>query len=167
MYQPNAVEIIVDYKIVIAIPAPIGANRPIPDSHYEPKTARKPKPVMVAVYPLDSVTVGNADAFKTSVLKGVVNMEALVVWPVVAVPAVVVNVLCLIPSPVVMLFHFWFCMNIVAARRRWRHVPLIGARHGTSVLGLGVRRLGMLGHGRRTPSKRPRIRIDFGLMMCP
>src|ERR1700758_2431151 len=57
----GVVGILVDDKVIAAVPAPVRANWPVPVRHLEIEPAREPEAVMVAVNPLDVVAVGWAE----------------------------------------------------------------------------------------------------------
>ena len=102
----GVVGILVDDKVIAAVPAPVRANWPVPVRHLEIETAREPKAVMVAVNPLDVVAVGWAETLEAAVLERMVQMKALVVRAVVPVPMVVADVLGLVNLTVRVAIHF-------------------------------------------------------------
>src|SRR5262249_57735868 len=86
---PGMVEIVVDDEIVVAVPAPVGTNGPIPESYFKIKTSGEPEAVMVAVDSFNAITERRSNVLEAAMLEGMINVITLVVRCVVAVPAVV------------------------------------------------------------------------------
>jgi hypothetical protein len=88
----DMVGVLVYDEIIAAVPAPICTNWPVPGSNFKVKTARQPEAVMIWIEAFNSVTVRGAKMFETAMLERMVNVEALIVRPVVPVPVVLVDV---------------------------------------------------------------------------
>jgi hypothetical protein len=78
-----------DEIVVVTVPAPVGSDGPVPISDLEVEAARKPETVMVGIKAVNAVTIGRAKVLEAAVLKRVVEVVALVVRAVVAIPVVV------------------------------------------------------------------------------
>jgi len=84
--------IFVDDKIVAAVPAPVRADGPVPGSDFKGEATGKPESMMVAIEAFDAVAKRGTKVFEAAVLEGMIDVEALVVGTVVAVPMVIVDV---------------------------------------------------------------------------
>jgi hypothetical protein len=84
----DVVGIFIDSEIVTAIPAPIGANRPVPGCRFKEETTGEPRAVMIKIETLDAIVVRRAKVLESPVLVKMVEMVALVVGAVVAIPVV-------------------------------------------------------------------------------
>jgi hypothetical protein len=124
----DVVRVLVDYEIVFAVPAPVGAKGPIPSSDFKKEAARKPEAMVIRIEALDAIAVGRAKVFEAAMLKRVVDVVALVVGAVVAVPVIVADVGKAVDAATLMAFWFGLGVWIVAFRRRWRDAALIRAR---------------------------------------
>jgi hypothetical protein len=102
----NVVRVFVNYKIIAAVPAPVRANRPVPIRHLEIESAGESEAVMVAIHPLDVVTVRRAEMLKVAMLERTVNVVTLVVRAIVPIPMVVADVLGLVDFAVRVAIHF-------------------------------------------------------------
>ena len=123
----DVVGIFINYKIVSAVPAPIRANSPVPRSDLEAEPAREPETVMIAIEALDAISKGRAEMFEAPVLEGMINVVALVVGGIVAVPFVAADVRMIVDPATWLAFGFRLGMRVIALRRRRRNVALIGA----------------------------------------
>src|SRR5260370_19531448 len=85
----GVIGILIDGEIVGAVPAPIGANGPVPFRNFKEETTRQPEAVMIAIEAFDAVAEGRAEVLEAAMLEWMVEVIALIVRPVVAVPMVV------------------------------------------------------------------------------
>lgn len=122
------VGILVHNEIIGTIPAPIGADGPIPGSHFKAKAAGEPETMMREVEAFDTVAEGWAKVLEAAVLEGMINVEALIVGAVVAVPVVVVDVGSAVDAAIHVMFRFGLSVRIVPFGRSRGDVALIGAR---------------------------------------
>jgi hypothetical protein len=88
----GVVGILVHDEIIGAVPAPIGAYGPVPGSDFKAEATGEPETMMIDIEALDAITEGGAKVLEAPVLEGMVDVEALIVRVVVAVPMVVVDV---------------------------------------------------------------------------
>jgi hypothetical protein len=123
----DMVGILVDDEVIGAIPAPIGADGPVPGSDIEEKAAGEPETMMVGIEAFDAVSVGWAKMLEVAVFKRMVNVETLVVRAVVPIPMVVVDVGSAVHVAMVLPLGFGLRMRIIPLRRRRRDVALIRA----------------------------------------
>src|SRR5260370_32191191 len=119
---------LIDGEIVGPIPAPIGANGPVPFRNFKEEATRQPEAVMIAIEAFDAVAVGRAKVLEATMLERMVEVIALIVRPVVAVPVVVVDVRGAVHAAGVMMLRFRIVAWIVPLRTPWRNPPLHGAR---------------------------------------
>ena len=124
----DVVGILVDNEIIGTIPAPIGAHGPIPGSNFKAEAAGEPETMMVEIEAFDAIAIGGAKVFEAPMLEGMINVEALVVGAVVAIPMVVVDVGRAVDAAIHMMFGFGLGVGIVPLGRSRGHVTLIGAR---------------------------------------
>jgi hypothetical protein len=129
----DVVGILVDNKIIGTIPAPIGAHRPIPGSNFKAEAAGEPETMMAEIEAFDAIAIGGAKVLEAPMLEGMINVEALVVGAVVAVPMVVVDVGSAVDAAIHVMFGFGLGVGIVPLGRSRGHVTLIGARRVLSV----------------------------------
>jgi hypothetical protein len=120
--------ILIDDKIVGAVPAPIGADGPIPISDLKIEAARKPEAVVVAVEALDAIAVRRAKAFEATVFEGMIDVKAPVTGTGVAVPVVIVDMRSGVDVPSRVTFRLGSGVSFAARWRSLRDAPLIGAR---------------------------------------
>jgi len=124
----DVVGILVHNEIIGTIPAPIGADWPIPGSHFKAKAAGEPETMMAEIEAFDAIAEGRTKVLEAAMLEGMVNVEALIVRGVVAVPMVVVDVGSAIDAAIHVVFRFGLGMGIVPFGWRRGDVALIGAR---------------------------------------
>jgi hypothetical protein len=133
------VGVFIDGKVIGAIPAPIGADGPIPGSDFKIKTAGKPESVANGIETLDAIAVRRAKVFEAAVFEGMIDVKTPIVWGRVTVPMVIVNVLSGIDVTTDAMLHLGLGMKTLPlGRRRW-NVALVGARR-TRAAFLGVLR---------------------------
>ena len=130
----RVIGILVHDKVVGAIPAPIGADRPVPGSDFKAEASGEPETVMIEVEALDAVAEGGAKVLEAPVLEGMVDVEALVIRGFVAVPMIVVDVLSFVDAALDITLGFGPGAGIVALGRSRGDVTLIGARSVHRVL---------------------------------
>src|ERR1700739_4868376 len=123
----DVIGVLVNHEVIPAVPAPIRADGPIPGGHFEPESSGKPKPMVVRVKALHVVAVTGAKTLELSVLGPMIDVEALVIRRVVAVPMVVADVLRAIPLSVHVPLDFYLRMGVSFWRRR-RNPSLVGSR---------------------------------------
>ena len=117
---PDAVGILIDDEIVGAVPAPIGANRPIPGRDCKGERAGQPEAVMIAIEAFGALAVGRAKMLEATVLERTVEVITLLVRPVVAEPVVLVDVRRTVHG-------FGLGARILCPGRRGRNATLVGA----------------------------------------
>jgi hypothetical protein len=120
--------VFIDGKVIGAIPAPIGADGPIPRSDFKIKAAGKPESVANGIETLDAIAVGRAKVFEAAVFEGMIEVKAPIVWGSVAVPVVIVDVLSGIDVTTDAMLHLGFGMRTLPFRRRRWNVALVGTR---------------------------------------
>ena len=86
------IRVFINDVIVATVPAPIRADGPVPCCDIEEKAARKPEAVVVAVDSHNTITIARAGANEASVGEGMVEVVALIVRAVVAVPVIIAYV---------------------------------------------------------------------------
>jgi len=124
----NVVGVLVDHKIVGAVPAPIGTNGPVPRRYFKIEPARKPEAVMIGIEAFDAIAVRRTKVFEPAMLERMIKVEALVVWTIVAIPMVLVDVRRGIDVAGHMALGFGLGAWVVSPWRWRRKVALIGAR---------------------------------------
>jgi len=122
------VRIFIDDEIVGTIPAPIGADGPIPGSDFKVECAGKPEAVMLGIKAFDAVAEGGANVFEAAVFEGMIDVKALIVGTCVAVPMVIVHVGSVVDVAGGVAFWFGLGAGIVPLGRRRRNTALVGAR---------------------------------------
>jgi hypothetical protein len=133
------VGILVHYEIVVVtVPAPVCGDGPVPISDLEVEATGEPETMMVGIEAFDAIPVGGAKVLEAAVLKGMVDVVALVVGAVVAIPVIVGDVGDTVDAAAVMAFGFGFGAPVVPLRRRRRDAALVSAR------GMGVTLFAML-----------------------
>ncbi len=124
----DMVRVVVNHEVVATIPAPIGAEGPIPGSDFEIEAAGEPEAAMIAVKTDDVVAVRGADVRKMAVFERMVFMVALVGGIVVPVPVIVIHVRGMVGGTVdAMLFVAPVLLGLHFGRRR-RDAALVGPR---------------------------------------
>ena len=83
---------------------------------------------MIAIEAFDAVAVRRAKMLEAAVLERMVNVIAVIVRPVMAVPVVLVDVRCTVHATGVMSLGFGLGARIAPHGRRWRNAALVGAR---------------------------------------
>jgi hypothetical protein len=78
-----------DEIVVVTVPAPVRSDGPVPIGDLEVEAAGEPEAVMVRIEAVNAVTIGRAKVLEVAVLKRMVDVVALVVGAVVAIPVVV------------------------------------------------------------------------------
>jgi hypothetical protein len=139
----DMVRVFVHDEIIPAIPTPVNGKRPIPVGDLKIEATGKPETVVVAVNAGDAVAVGRAEVFKLTVLERVVDVEALIVRSVVAIPVIVTDMLSLIDRTVLPMLLLPLEVLGVCFWRGGRDASLIGARRILVVLLMRLRRLGV------------------------
>src|SRR5208282_2647663 len=102
----DVVGILVHDEIIGAIPAPIGADRPIPGSDFKAEATGEPETMMFEIEAFDAIAVGRAKVLEAAMLVGMVDVEALIVGAVVAVPMVVVDMGSAVDAAIHVMFGF-------------------------------------------------------------
>jgi hypothetical protein len=123
----DVVGILVDHEIVGAVPAPIGTNGPVPGRYLKVEAARKPEAVMIGIEAFDAVAVRRAKMFKPAMLEGMIEVEALVIRTIVAVPMILVDVRRAIHMAGHMALGLGLGVWVVSPLGWRRDVALIGA----------------------------------------
>ena len=131
----GVVRVLVDHEIIAAVPAPIGADRPVPGRNFKGIAPGKPEAPVVRVDAHNVVAIVGPEMFKTTVLKRVIEVKALVVRLVVSVPVIVVHVLRAVYFAVGAMLGFRLGV-LLARRRRSGHASLICPR-GIGTVGFG------------------------------
>ena len=80
--------VVCDKVISIAVPAPVGSERPIPCRNFEGKTAREPETMMITVEAFDVIAVGGAKMFEAAVVEPLGDDIAAIVRTIMPVPAI-------------------------------------------------------------------------------
>ena len=124
----DVVGIFIHDEIIGTIPAPIRANGPVPGRDFKAEAAGEPETMMIEIEALDAVAVRRAKVLEAPVLEGVVDMKALIVRCVVAVPMVVVDVGSAVDAAIYVMFGFGLGVGIIPLGRSRRDMALIGAR---------------------------------------
>jgi hypothetical protein len=124
----SVIGIFVNDKIVSAIPAPVRAKGPIPGRDFKKETARQPETTMVAIDADGVVAKGGTKVLEAAVFIWVVDVVALIVGPVVAVPMVIVDVGNGVDVAARMALRFRLGTRLLPGRRRRGNAPLVGAR---------------------------------------
>src|SRR5258707_13722547 len=88
----RSVGVLIDREIVGAVPAPIGTNRPVPRRYFKVEAARKPEAVMIGIEAFDAIAVRRAKMFKPAMFERMIEVVALIIRTIVAVPVVLVYV---------------------------------------------------------------------------
>jgi hypothetical protein len=122
------VGIFIDDEIVGAIPAPVGADGPIPGSDFKVESAGKPEAVKSGIKAFDAVAEGRANVLEAAVFEGMIDVKALIVGTCMAVPMVIVDVGSVVDVAGGVAFRLGLGARIVALGRRRRNAALIGAR---------------------------------------
>jgi hypothetical protein len=130
----DVVGILVDNEIIGAVPAPIDAHGPVPGSDFKAEAAGEPETMMLEIEAFDAVAIGGAKVLEAPMLEGMVNVEALIVGAVVAVPMVVVDVGSAVDAAIHVMFGFGLGVRIIPFGRSRGDVALIGARGVQRVL---------------------------------
>jgi hypothetical protein len=86
------VGIFVDDKIVAAIPTPVRADRPIPRGDFKVEATGQPEAVVVAIESLNAVAIRRTKVFEAAMFERMIDVKALIVRPVMAVPMVITDV---------------------------------------------------------------------------
>jgi hypothetical protein len=84
--------------------------------------------VMVRIEAFDAVAKRGTKMFEAAVLEGMIDVEALIVGPVVTVPMVIVDVGNAVDVAGRLAFGFRFGARLWPGRRRRRNASLVGAR---------------------------------------
>ena len=124
----DVVGIFVHNEIIGAIPAPIGANGPVPGRDFKAEAAGEPETTMLEVEAFDAIAEGGAKVLEATMLEGMSDVEALVIGAVVAVPMVVVDMGSAVDAAIHVMFGFGLGVGIVPLGRSGWDVTLIGAR---------------------------------------
>src|SRR5580704_1442551 len=124
----RVVGVIIDDKIIAAIPAPVRAERPVPGRDFKTESTREPEAMMVAVKAQNAVAVRRAKALEVPVFERMIHVEPRIVGLFVAVPVVVVDVRRAVHAIGVVTLDFGCRPPLGACRRRRGQVTLIGAR---------------------------------------
>lgn len=124
----DVVGIFVNDEIIGAVPAPIGADGPIPGSDFKTEAAGEPETMMFDIEALDTIAEGGAKVLEAPMFEGMGDVEALIVWAVVAIPMVVVDMGSAVDAAIDMALGFGLGVGIVPLGRSGGDVALIGAR---------------------------------------
>ncbi len=124
----DVVGILVNDEIIGAIPAPISADRPVPGSNFKAEATREPETMMREIEAFDAIAIGRTKVLEAAMLVGMVDVEALVVGAVVAVPMIIVDVGSAVDAAIHVMFGFGLGVGIVPLGRSGWDVTLIGAR---------------------------------------
>jgi hypothetical protein len=122
------VGVFIDDEIVGAIPAPIGADGPVPRSDFKVEAAGKPETVAGGIEALDAVSVRWPKVFETAVFEGMIEVKAPIVRGRVAVPMVVIDMRSGVDMAGGMALGLRLSVRIITFHGRRRNVTLIGAR---------------------------------------
>lgn len=124
----DVVGILIDDEIIGAIPAPIGAYRPVPGSDFKAEATGEPETMMFEIEAFNAIAEGWAKVLEAAMLEGMSAVEALIVGAVVAVPMVIVDVGSAVDAAIYMMFGFGLGVGIIPLGRSRRDMTLIGAR---------------------------------------
>jgi len=138
----DMVAVFVHDEIFATIPTPVSGKRPIPVGDLKIEATGEPETVVVAVNAGDTVAVGRAEVFKVTVVEGVVDVKALIVGSVVAIPVIVTDMLSMVDRTVLPMLLFPLEGLGVRFWRGGRDASLIRARRILVVLLMRLRRLG-------------------------
>ena len=114
----DVIRVFVHYKIIAAIPAPIGEDWPIPACHFEIEAARKPEPVTVWIDSQEPISEIRTKMIEASMRKWAVQAIHRIVGRVVPIPLIVVDVGRAIYAPVPQSFSTQ--SSVRASCRGWR-----------------------------------------------
>ena len=131
---PDVIGILIDDKVVRAVPAPIGANRPIPGGNFKVETTGQPETVVIAIKAFDAVAIRWPKMLEASVLERMVEVIPFVIRTVVPVPTVIVYVRRSIHMAGHVTLWFGFGVMIVPPLRWGWDSALVGARKTLSPL---------------------------------
>jgi len=90
------VGVLVDDEVIATIPAPVGANRPLPGRHFKIEPSREPETVRAHIDPHHVVVVARPEMLEVPVRERVLQYVPLVARAGPPVPLVVAHVLRLI-----------------------------------------------------------------------
>lgn len=124
----RVIRVLIHDIIIAAVPAPILGLVPVPRSNFEEEPAREPEAVMVAIEANYPVPMGRAEVLEVPVLPGMVNMEALVVRSLMAVPVVVADVRDLVHVPALVALDFPLDVLVSSRLGCRRNAPAVRAR---------------------------------------
>jgi len=128
------IRVFINDVIVATVPAPIRADGPVPCCDIEEKAARKPEAVVVAVDSHNTITIARAGANEASVGEGMVEVVALIVRAVVAVPVIIAYVWPRINLALPARFALRFHRAFVSCRRRGWNPSLVRVRLAVRLL---------------------------------
>src|SRR5437016_5169810 len=119
--------IVIDDEIVATIPAPVGADRPIPGCHDEREPSGYPEAALIPVDPDDFVTERTANAVEPPVFVRARQPVTRVIRAVAPIPAIVIHVGQVVRATGADALGFRSAAPWPAARFRW-NVTLIRSR---------------------------------------
>lgn len=76
---PDVIGVLVNHKVLSAVPAPILTDRPIPVRYLKVEATGEPETMTVAVKACDPVAIAGPETPKMPMLEGMIHMEAMVV----------------------------------------------------------------------------------------
>jgi len=151
----DVIGIVVDYKVIAAIPAPIDAEGPVPGSDFKIEAAGEPETMVVSVNAHNVVAISGTDTREVTMVERMILVVALVGRIIVTVPVVIVDMGVVVNRtvPVVLIVSLVLLVRR-GLGRSWRNMALIGARNALmgTVLFRMLRRM-LLGE-RRTSKQR-------------
>jgi hypothetical protein len=122
------VGIFVHDKIIAAVPTPVRTDRPIPGGNFKKEAARQPEAVVVAIESLNAVAIRRTKVLEAAMFERMIDVKALIVRPVVAVPMVITDVRGGNDVAALAAFGFRLRARLAPRGRRLRNVPLVRAR---------------------------------------
>ena len=122
----DVIRVVVNNKIITAIPTPIGEDWPIPGCNFEMEAARKPEPMTVWIDSQEPVSEIRTKMIEVSMDKGAIQAIHRIVRRVMPVPLIMVDMGGVVNAPV---FQSFSTLSRIRAsrRRRGREMTLIGA----------------------------------------
>lgn len=100
------VGVLVNYKVISAVPAPVRAERPIPGGHLKIETSGKPESVKARVKPDDVVAIAWPKFRKVAVRKRMIQMESRIIRRIVSVKFIAAHVRRIIGLSTGQMLHF-------------------------------------------------------------
>jgi hypothetical protein len=132
------VGVLVDDKVIGTIPAPIGADGPVPRGDFKAEAAREPETVSSEVEAFDAVTIVGTEVLEMTVFERMVEVVALVVGSIMTIPVVIVDMGSAVDVDGIVTLGLGLGAGIVPLWGRRREMSLIGARRIGAALPLAL-----------------------------